>query len=187
MNKERYLFVVSGPSGSGKDTVVGELQKKHPEIETTISATSRSPRGKERNGVEYFFMSREAFEEKLKNNQILEYTDYCGNYYGTLRSEIEDRMEKGIITFLVIDVVGAQNMKKTYPECTTVFIQPPSYEELSRRLYKRQTEDEETIQKRLQRAKEEMEFAKSYDYAVVNGELADCVEEIYQIIQKRQK
>lgn len=186
MNKQRYLFVISGPSGSGKDSVMRELQKKHKEVETTISATTRAMRGGEKDGEDYYFLTKEEFEQKLAAGEVLEHTQYCGNYYGTLRNEIDRRLEQGVTTFLVIDVVGAQSMKRTYPDCTTIFVRPPSYEELSRRLHKRETEDEETIQKRLARALEEMEYAVDYDYLVINDELDDCVEEVYEIICRRQ-
>ena len=134
MKGEKYLFVVSGPSGTGKDTVVAALLKKHPEIQHTVSATTRSPREGEKDGINYHFMSVADFEDHLANDQIVEHTKYCENYYGTLRSEIEGRMKLGIPVILVIEVEGAGNIKKMYPGATTIFVLPPDMQELERRL-----------------------------------------------------
>ena len=134
MKGEKYLFVVSGPSGTGKDTVVAALLKKHPEIQHTVSATTRSPREGEKDGINYHFMSVADFEDHLAHDQIVEHTKYCENYYGTLRSEIEGRMKLGIPVILVIEVEGAGNIKKMYPGATTIFVLPPDMQELERRL-----------------------------------------------------
>ena len=147
MKGEKYLFVVSGPSGTGKDTVVASLLKKHPEIQHTVSATTRTPREGEKDGINYHFMTVADFEDHLAHDQIVEHTKYCENYYGTLRSEIEGRMALGIPVILVIEVEGAGNIKKMYPGATTIFVLPPDMEELERRLRNRGTEDEETIQR----------------------------------------
>ena len=187
MNNQRHLVVISGPSGSGKDTVVEYLRQKHPEIEVSISATSRQPREGEQEGVNYYYMTRLEFEEKIKNNEILEYTEYCGNYYGTPKSEVDKRISENKIVVLVIEVEGAMNIRKMYPDCTTIFVRPPSYEELSERLRKRGTEDENSIRRRLARAVEEMEYAVDYDFVVVNSVIEDCAEEIYNAIQERLK
>ena len=134
MKGEKYLFVVSGPSGTGKDTVVAALLKKHPEIQHTVSATTRTPREGEKDGINYHFMSVADFEDHLAHDQIVEHTKYCENYYGTLRSEIEGRMKLGIPVILVIEVEGAGNIKKMYPGATTIFVLPPDMQELERRL-----------------------------------------------------
>ena len=203
MKGEKYLFVVSGPSGTGKDTVVAALLKKHPEIQHTVSATTRSPREGEKDGINYHFMSVADFEDHLANDQIVEHTKYCENYYGTLRSEIEGRMKLGIPVILVIEVEGAGNIKKMYPGATTIFVLPPDMEELERRLRNRKqgitgeillqelerrlrcrgTEDEETIQRRLKRAEAEIANSVNYDEHVVNIEVDSCAESIYSIIQ----
>lgn len=185
MKGEKYLFVVSGPSGTGKDTVVAQLLKTHPEIQHTVSATTRAPREGEKNGINYHFMSVSDFEDHLAHDQIVEHTQYCGNYYGTLRSEIETRMEQEIPVILVIEVEGAGNIKKMYPGATTIFILPPDMEELERRLRNRGTEDEETIQRRLTRAKTEIANSVEYDEHVVNDQVETCAESLYSIIQFR--
>ncbi len=187
MNNERHLVVVSGPSGCGKDTVVKCLRKQHPEIEVSVSATSRLPREGEKEGVDYYYMTRECFEEKCKSGEILEYTDYLGNYYGTPKSEVDKRISQEITVILVIEVEGATNIKRMYPDCTTIFVRPPSYEELAERLCKRGTEDETSIRRRLARAVEEMEYAVDYDYIIINDVKENCAQEMFEIIESRLK
>ena len=183
MQGEKYLFVVSGPSGTGKDTIVARLLADHPEIQHTISATTRAPREGEQDGVNYYFVSKEDFERKLQNDEIVEHTCYCGNYYGTLRSEIERHMREKTPVILVIEVEGAGNIKRLYPGATTVFVLPPDIQELERRLLARGTEDEATIQKRLTRAQTEIANAIHYDEHLVNVEVGPCAESLYTIIQ----
>lgn len=185
MQGEHCLFVVSGPSGAGKDTVVEHLRAAHPAVQRTVSATTRAMRPGDEDGVTYHFISTAAFEKKLAEDALVEYTNYCGNYYGTLRSEIEPRMAAGIPVILVIEVEGAGNIKRLYPGATTVFVMPPSLEELERRLRGRGTESEDKIQKRLERAGQEMALAVNYDEHVVNDDIDRCAADLYAIIERR--
>ena len=187
MNKERHLIVISGPSGSGKDTVVKRLMELHPEIEVSVSATTREIRSGEKEGVNYFYLTRQEFERRVQAGEILEYAEYCSNYYGTPKSEVDKRIENGITVILVIEVIGAGNIKRIYPDAVTIFVRPPSYAELESRLRGRGTETEESIQKRLARAVEEMEYAVDYNEVVVNETVDACAEEIYGLIQKYQQ
>lgn len=185
MNRENYLLVVSGPSGVGKDTVVRRMRELHPEIGFSVSATTRAPREGERDGVDYYFLTKEQFEQRIQSDAVAEYTCYCGNYYGTLRSELDRRMDNAEPVVLVIEVEGAQNIKRMYPGCTTVFVLPPSREALRERLTGRGTEDQAAIERRLARADEELQLAGSYDYTVVNQTPDGCAQELYDLLQAR--
>ena len=185
-NKARYLLVISGPSGAGKDTVVAHLRTKHPEIEISVSATTRPMREGEAEGVNYYYISQQAFEQKIAEGEMLEYANYCGNYYGTPKSEVDEHIENSTTVVLVIEVQGAGNIKKMYPQCTTVFVCPPSLAELESRLRGRGTESEESIARRMQRAQEEMEMASQYDFQVTNDDIDACAQRIYDILQQRQ-
>ncbi len=184
MNKERFLTVISGPSGSGKDSVIQEVIKNHPEVECSVSATTREPREGEMHGVHYFFITKEAFEAHISRDELLEYTNYVGNYYGTLISQIDDRLNRNVPCVLVIEVEGAANVKKEYPHCTTIFIKPPSMEELEKRLRSRGTEQEALVKKRLHRAEEELQYAHEYDHVLVNDELSECAKQVFEIIRQ---
>lgn len=186
MNKDRYLLVISGPSGSGKDSVVAKLMALCPGLECSVSATTRPPREGEVEGVHYFFLSKEEFERRIQQGDLLEYTNYVGNYYGTLKSQVDARLARGVTCVLVIEVEGAAHVKSQYPGCTMVFLKPPSLEELERRLRGRGTESEERVQNRLCRAKEELALASQYDYTLVNDNLDDCAARLCEILQCRQ-
>ncbi len=183
MKNKGLLAVISGPAGTGKGTVVKELQKDE-QIRVSVSATTRAPRGQEQNGVEYYFLSREQFEVMIRQQGFLEYAEYVGNYYGSPRQQAEEWMQQGKDVILEIEVQGCQQVKKNYPECISIFIMPPSMEVLEQRLRDRGTETEEAVLKRLSRAKEEMPLSREYDYVVVNDVLEDCVAEIKAIIEK---
>ena len=181
MTNKGKLIVISGPSGAGKGTVVKVLTDKHSDFVCSVSATTRGPREGEVEGVDYFFMSKEGFEDLIKNNGLFEYATYNNNYYGTPRKFVEDNLDAGINVILEIDVQGAFQIKKLFPEAVFVFITPESYEVLCDRLRSRGTEDEKTILNRLAIAKKEAPSALDYDYIIVNrdGEIEMAAEEIY--------
>ena len=154
MANDKYLFVVSGAAGTGKDSVVKALREAHPEIEKTVSATTRAPRPGEQEGVDYYYRTREQFQQLIENDQVVEHNFYNGNYYGTLREEVDKRLAARKVVVLVIDVHGAANIRRMFPGATTVFLLPPSVEELERRLRGRGTETEDSIQERLATARQ---------------------------------
>ncbi len=179
-------FVISGPSGSGKGMIVREILKQNPEeYRLSVSATTRQPRPGERDGVEYYFISREEFERRIAAGEVLEYTQYCGNYYGTLRSEVQNLTESGINVILEIEIVGGQNVRKIRPDTLLFFVIPPDADTLRKRLRGRGTDSEEGIAKRLARAEEEILLAKKYDYLIVNetGQIEKAAAEIMQIVE----
>lgn len=182
MKNEGLLLVISGPAGAGKGTVVKELIKDD-NIRLSISATTRAPRGKEKDGAEYHFLSRESFESMIAEDGFIEYAQYLGNYYGSPKKPVVEWQEQGKDVILEIEVQGCEKMKKIMPECISIFIMPPSMEVLEKRLRGRATETEENILKRMKRAAEELPLAKNYDYVVVNGALEDCVEDVKTIIK----
>jgi len=176
------LIVVSAPSGCGKGTILGEILKDD-KFYYSVSATTRSPREGEQNGVNYHFITREDFEERIKNNAMLEYAEYCGNYYGTPKKEIEEMREIGKNVLLEIEVQGAMKVREICPDAVFVFILPPSVNELERRLRKRGTETDEVIAERVSQAKGELAFAEKYDYVVVNNALEDAICDFRAVIK----
>ena len=185
MENEKYLFVVSGAAGTGKDSVVKALREAHPEIEKTVSATTRAPRPGEQEGVDYYYRTREQFQHLIDTDQVVEHNFYNGNYYGTLREEVDKRLEAGKLVVLVIDVHGAANIRRMFPGATTIFLLPPSVEELERRLRGRGTETEASILERLDTAKKELAEQEKFTLTLVNDEVDACAEKLYGIIRQR--
>ena len=182
MNKK--LFVISGCSGVGKGTVINEFMKRNSnEFVLSVSCTTRSPRPGEVDGVNYFFISKEEFEENIKEGKFLEYASFAENYYGTKKKYVKQKMEEGFNVLLEIDTQGALQVKQKMPEAVLIFIAPPSVEELEHRLRGRHTEDEETIQKRLAQVKIELERSRKYDYTIINDNVDRAVEEIESIVR----
>ena len=182
MSKKGIIAVISGFSGAGKGTVVNELVKNYG-YAISISATTRKPREGEKEGVNYFFKTRDEFEEMIKNDEFIEYAEYVGNYYGTPKKYVYDKINNGTDVLLEIEMQGALKVKKAFPEVTLVFITPPSYEELRRRLEGRGTETKEVIDKRMARAVEECSYMGFYDYVVENDDLDECVKEMHNLLQ----
>ena len=166
-NNKGILLVVSGAAGTGKGTVNALLMKKYEGYEFSVSATTRAPRPSEIDGREYHFISKDAFKKAISEGNVIEYTEYCGNYYGTLKSELK-KLDEGKNLILEIEVEGAMNIKRLFPESVTVFILPPDYETLRNRLVGRGTNTADDIENRMNKALCEFELVKNYDYAVVN-------------------
>ncbi len=182
MNKG-LLFVVSAPAGCGKDTILEQMFKKTDTVGYSVSATTRAPREGEVDGVHYHFLTRDRFEQLIADGGVLEYTEYCGNYYGTPRKGVEDLLAQGKDVILKIEVEGAMNIRRLFPECCLVFILPPSMHELERRLRKRGTETEEKIRERTAQARNEIKLAEHYDYLITNGELDIAVDDLLAVIR----
>jgi guanylate kinase len=179
-----HLFVVSGPSGVGKGTLIGALLRRYPEAWLSVSATTRKPRPGEREGVDYFFLDEEEFLEGVRRGRFLEWAEVHGHLYGTPAEEVERKLSEGRDVFLEIDVKGALQVMEKVPEAVTVFIAPPSMEELEERLRRRGTEGEEEIDVRLRNAQQEAEFAPSFRYKLVNDRLDHAVEELCAIYER---
>lgn len=187
------IFVVSGPSGSGKDTLLSELFKKCPEIKFSISSVTRPMRAGEKEGEKYNFISRKEFEEMLQRDELLEHNVYVGNYYGTPKTPVLNASKNGEDIIIEVDVNGAKQIREKLPQAVSIFIMPPSFAELEKRLSGRGTETEEVIAERMNSALFEIERATEYDYIVVNDDIDTAVNDIIQIISgsrlmlKRQK
>ena len=182
MNKRGILAIISGFSGAGKGTVVNKLLEKD-NYAVSISATTREPRQGEVDGKNYFFKSRDEFENMIEYNQLIEYAEYVGNYYGTPRDYVFKKLEEGYDVILEIEMQGALKVKEKFPETALIFITPPSADELKKRLVGRGTETIEQIDKRMSRAVDECDYMNKYDYIVVNDDLDECVDEIHRLLQ----
>ena len=177
------LFVISGASGVGKSTVLGKVMSSCPNVRFSVSATTRKPRPGEQDGVNYYFISKEKFEEMIAQNAFIEYDAHMDNYYGTPIGQLEEKLEIGDV-ILDIEPVGAFNVRSVRPDATLIFIAPPSMEELERRLRGRGDTGEDQIKLRLERASWEMKQSGKYNYIVINDQVDTCAEEIIKIINK---
>ncbi len=184
METDRKLFIVSGPSGAGKGTLVSAAMKRVGDIELSISVTTRKPRVGETPGIQYHFISDEEFDEKVKKNEFLEWEKVHSNKYGTLRNLVRDHLQKRKDVILELDVQGALNVKEKVPNVVLIFIKPPSQKELKERLIKRRTESKKDVEHRLKTAEVEMKFANKYDYIIENKDLKQAIEELVTIIEK---
>lgn len=184
MNDEPGLMIVlSGPSGAGKDTVLQKLLEVNPNVKLSVSATTRAPREGEVDGEDYYFLSKSEFIQLISKNGMLEHAEYCDNYYGTPRAQVEEWTQKGRDVILEIEVQGGSQIRQKCPHSVSIFILPPSLKVLSQRLHNRGTETEEIVQKRLAAAQEEIKQAVYYDYVVINDALEHCVSDICRIIE----
>ncbi len=182
-NNKGLLIVVSGPSGAGKDTICQKLIKENSNIWMSVSMTTRKPRPLEKDGVDYFFVSSEEFENKINDNTFLEYASYNDNYYGTPKDKVEEKLNEGKDVILVIDINGAINIKKIIPSALFIFIMPPDMETLKNRLIGRKTESKDKVVKRFITAYNEVNNYKKYNYVVVNDKIEDAVNKVKSIIQ----
>ena len=183
MYREGLLVVVSGPSGAGKGSVLNMLRQLNPNVRFSVSATTRLPREGETDGLNYFFKTTDEFEKMIKENKLVEWVRYCGNYYGTPIKQILDNKRLGYDVILEIEVEGALNIKRKFPDSVLIFLLPPSFEELKKRIEGRGTEKPEVIAQRLEKARNELLFVDKYDYVLVNDSLQEAVEDINSILR----
>jgi len=181
-SKKGNLIVISGPSGAGKNTIVNGLLKKNKNIWLSISATTRLPRGNEKNGIDYFFLSRKEFESKISKREFLEYAEYNGNYYGTPKSNIIEKLNSGVDVILEIEIQGALKIKNLIPNAIFIFILPPSMSELIKRLTARKTETKDKIISRFRIAYKEINEVTKYNYVVINDVVEDAVSKVNSIL-----
>lgn len=182
MGKKGQLYVFTGPSGTGKGTILGQVLERDKNVFLSVSATTRAPRGEEQDGVHYYFLTHEAFKEKIKQGAFLEYAQYVGNYYGTLEAPVDQQLAQGRDVVLEIEVQGAMQIHNKRPDVVMVFVAPPSMDELERRLRGRGTESDEKVQGRLQTARQEMGFANRFDYIITNDRLENAVADLLAVL-----
>ncbi len=178
------IFVVSAPSGAGKTTIVHNVLSRLPEVEFSVSATTRKKRSFEVDGKDYFFLSETDFKEKIEAKEFVEWETFYGYYYGTLKSYINSKIKDGKSILLEVDVKGALKIKEEYPDAVMIFVLPPSIDELQRRLVNRKTESENDLKKRVERAKMEIEFQTHFEHKVINDVLEEAKEKVFNIISK---
>ncbi len=184
-NKKGALLIVSGPSGTGKGTIMDEYFKKYSQDNSflSISATTRAPRAGEKEGVNYYYKTRREFESMIENDGLAEWAEFCGNYYGTPKKPVLGMLSEGKNVILEIEVQGAIQVKKSFEDAACVFVLPPSFEELRRRLIERKTESIEVIDRRIERAKQEVLLIDNYDYILINDDLDAAVENFRAIVK----
>jgi guanylate kinase len=183
-NRRGRVFIISAPSGTGKSTVIQKLMETRSDLYFSVSATTRPPRPGESDGVSYRFLSHKEFEALIRQSELLEHAEYVGNYYGTPKQPVLDHISRGNDIILDIDVQGCKQVKKAMPEAVTIFIVPPSLEELERRLRYRGTDEEDKMRKRLERAITELGEKDSYDYVVINDSVDRAAQEILDIMAR---
>jgi guanylate kinase len=183
-NRKGRIIAISAPSGSGKTTIVRKVLKDIPELVFSVSATTRKRRKDEKEGADYYFISENEFKKKIDNNEFIEWEKFYDYYYGTYKNIIDNAVSDGKTIILEVDVKGALSLKKIYPDAVLIYIVPPSFDELVNRLVKRKTEDEADLQKRIDRAKMELELKDEFDYFVDNTELEKAVIETESLIKK---
>ena len=183
MTDKGLIIVISAPSGTGKGTVINEVAKRHERFKFSVSATTREVRKGEKEGVDYFFVSKDEFKSMIDNDELVEWVEYCGNFYGTQKIFVEDCCCKGNDIFLDIEVQGALAIKRKYPKSVHIFMLPPSFSELERRISKRGTETDEEIRNRIQKALDEVQYIKGYDYVFINCSVEESVENVLTIIK----
>ena len=187
MNHKGLLIVISGFSGAGKGTLMKKLMENYDQYALSISMTTRSPREGEVDGREYFFATKEQFEDKIRENGFIEYAQYCSNYYGTPKDYVINQLEAGKDVILEIEIQGAMKVKEQFPDAVLLFVMPPSVDILYQRLVGRGTETKEVIMERLKRAKEEAVGIENYDYIIINDNLETCVRQLHELLDKTHK
>ncbi len=181
------IFVISAPSGTGKTTIIKRIMEIFPELTFSISATTRERRSFEIDGKDYFFISEEEFKKKIENDEFVEWEKFYDYYYGTLKSFVNKKLEENCSLIFEVDVKGALNIKKCYPEAILIFIEPPSIETIKQRLIQRNTESEEDFIKRIERADLEMSYKDKFDYSVLNLNLEEAINQVKEIIENKLK
>ncbi|MEA4821020.1 MAG: guanylate kinase [Erysipelotrichales bacterium] len=188
MEKRGILIILSGPSGVGKGTVRKEVFKHDDlNLKYSISMTTRAPRVGEIDGIDYYFVSKERFEQAIRDQELLEYAEFVGNYYGTPKAMVENELNKGFNVMLEIEVDGANQVIRNCKDCVTIFLVPPDFQELEQRIRKRKTEEEQVVQKRLFKARQEIELTNNYRHVVVNDDVESTAQRVIDIIRSYQK